>query len=335
MNSNIFWSLIMLLCFNKGMLVSQTAPESSEFRELDENSIINLYDAFGDEIDGLQWDFGFSCIINYKGRIILFDSGTNADIFRKNVETLNIDLRSVDFVIASHAHFDHINGFDHLLKINPDVKIYFPFDPFWGSSFPFNISGQEPAVVDSLDDRMKYFSGNHERFIFEQSGRFWNANIQFVREHIEIEPGVKLVATKSPYMGYFSKYPDLEKKDNSISAMSDADNTSFIPLMEISLSLATDDGEVIVVGCSHSTVERIIIETRKYTGNDISLVYGGYHLLPYKRDVLEGLANRMMNEYGVKSVAPAHCTGHLAFRVFKKVFGHNYLFAGLGEKLKF
>ncbi len=29
----------------------------------------------------------------------------------------------------------------------------------------------------------------------------------------------------------------------------------------------------------------------------------------------------MREEYGVESVAPAHCTGHLGFEIFKKVFG--------------
>ncbi len=58
-------------------------------------------------------DFGFSCIIKYKGKTILFDSGSNADTFEQNVLTLGVDLSKVDIAIASHSHFDHINGFDY------------------------------------------------------------------------------------------------------------------------------------------------------------------------------------------------------------------------------
>jgi 7,8-dihydropterin-6-yl-methyl-4-(beta-D-ribofuranosyl)aminobenzene 5'-phosphate synthase len=311
-------------------------PSESAYRIIEENTIINLYDAFGEEKEGLEWDFGFSCILKYKGKTILFDSGTNADIFRNNVERLDIDLTSIDYVIASHSHFDHINGFDHLLEVNPDVKIYFPFDPFWGANIPFDISGQESSAVDSLEERMKYFHGDYNAFRFNQSGRFWKANIEFVKKNTEIEPGVKLITTSSPYMGYFSKYPNLGIDDSGIEFNDNkSDNATFIPLQEISLSLETGEGEVIVVGCSHSTVEKIIIETKTFTKNDISLVYGGYHLLPYKRDVLESLAKRMKNELMVKRVAPTHCTGHLAFRVLKQTFGENYIFAGLGETIEF
>ena len=54
----------------------------------------------------------------------------------------------------------------------------------------------------------------------------------------------------------------------------------------------------------------------------------------YQRgESIEGLAKRMREQYGVEAVAPAHCTGHLAFSVFRKVFGDQYRFFGLGETL--
>jgi len=95
------------------------------YTEIQNNTVISLYDAFGENKKGMEKDFGFSCILKYNGKTILFDSGTNADIFKKNIEALNIDLSQIDFAVASHAHFDHINGFDYLLKVNPNVKIYF------------------------------------------------------------------------------------------------------------------------------------------------------------------------------------------------------------------
>ena len=101
----------------------EDADFQKTFTKIKDNTIINLYDAFGEDNKQMEKDFGFSCILKYNGKTILFDAGSNADIFRKNVEVLKIDLTQVDFAIASHAHFDHINGFDYLLKVNPDVKI--------------------------------------------------------------------------------------------------------------------------------------------------------------------------------------------------------------------
>lgn len=103
---------------------------------------------------------------------------------------------------------------------------------------------------------------------------------------------------------------------------------------ELSLSLATEKGEIIISGCSHSTIETIIKETKKVRQGKIHLVTGGFHLIPYSRDYIEKLAQRMHNEYGVESVAPTHCTGHLGFSLLKKEFGVNDRFFGLGETLK-
>jgi 7,8-dihydropterin-6-yl-methyl-4-(beta-D-ribofuranosyl)aminobenzene 5'-phosphate synthase len=70
------------------------------------------------ESTSLVKDFGFSAILKYNGKIILFDSGSNANIFKQNVTTLGIDLKQVDIAVASHSHFDHISGFDYLIEVN-------------------------------------------------------------------------------------------------------------------------------------------------------------------------------------------------------------------------
>src|SRR5918997_1187480 len=90
--------------------------------------LTNAYDAFGKNIKGLKLDFGFSTVIEYKGKTILFDAGTDARVFESNLKALKIDLRRVDIAIVSHGHYDHTGGFDYLLSINPKVKIYLPND---------------------------------------------------------------------------------------------------------------------------------------------------------------------------------------------------------------
>lgn len=301
--------------------------------QIREGTITNLYDAFGKN-DSLTQDFGFSCILKYQGKTILFDAGSNADIFKNNVEKLGFDLRTVDIAIVSHGHFDHINGMDYLLDVNPKVKIYMPNDFFWGANAPFDATGQEPSVVDSLPEYMRYFGGGPTKFAIKQSGRFWKADVEYVKESKEIMPGMSLVATNSPYMGYFISYPgksfvqgQFEQKDNA--------HYRYTNLPEISLSLSTGEGEALIVGCSHSGVENIIRDTKNFTKKPIGLVYGGFHLLPFDREQLNRLSHLLKDELGVVKVAPAHCTGHLAFRILKTLYGENYLFAGLGETISF
>ena len=69
-----------------------------------ENTIINLYDAFGDESREALTDWGFSALINYNGKLILFDGGSSSDILKNNSIALGIDLSKVEIdVIKLHS----------------------------------------------------------------------------------------------------------------------------------------------------------------------------------------------------------------------------------------
>jgi 7,8-dihydropterin-6-yl-methyl-4-(beta-D-ribofuranosyl)aminobenzene 5'-phosphate synthase len=82
-------------------------------------------------------------------------------------------------------------------------------------------------------------------------------------------------------------------------------------------------------------VDVITREAKTHLGREIRLVMGGFHLLPYGAAEIGEIVRRMRGELGVKSVAPAHCTGHLGFELFQKAYGEHYLFAGLGSSIPF
>jgi 7,8-dihydropterin-6-yl-methyl-4-(beta-D-ribofuranosyl)aminobenzene 5'-phosphate synthase len=103
---------------------------------------------------------------------------------------------------------------------------------------------------------------------------------------------------------------------------------------ELSAAFSTSKGTVLVVGCSHSSVE-VILDSAKQAGlGKIHLLTGGFHLLPYDRDYLGKLATRLDKEYEVDTIAPCHCTGHLAFSVLKEAYGERYRFFGLGSRIE-
>src|SRR5262245_20198417 len=86
-----------------------------------------VYDAFGPPSD-LKKDWGFSALVEYGGKRILFDTGNNAGIFEYNVKKLGIDLTRLDAVVISHRHGDHTSGLSYLLEVNSRVKIYVPLE---------------------------------------------------------------------------------------------------------------------------------------------------------------------------------------------------------------
>jgi 7,8-dihydropterin-6-yl-methyl-4-(beta-D-ribofuranosyl)aminobenzene 5'-phosphate synthase len=327
-NRNTRWLIAAFACLALAGCTNGPGPG----REPEEGTITNLYDAFGRD-SLLTKDFGFSCLIRYRGKTILFDAGSNADVFKTNTDMLGIDLRSVDLVVVSHPHFDHINGLDYLLRLNPDVRIFFPSDIFWGAPVPYDATGQEPGVRDSLPRHMQYFEGGPTTFTIQQSGRFWNAHVEHVKESAEIAPGLTLIATRSDYLGYFSCYPGRSFVPGQFAETEEDCRRTGLP--ELSLTLATDKGDVLIVGCSHTGVERIIAAAKKVTQNPVELVYGGFHMLPFDRDQTLALVEEIRTNLQVHRVAPAHCTGHLAFKLLRDKFGEDYVYAGLGEVVRY
>lgn len=288
-------------------------------------TLTNAYDAFGKSIPGLTQDFGLSTVVEYHGKTILFDSGTNARTFAANLKTLKIDPRKIDIAIISHGHYDHVGGMDALLDVNPDVKIYAPADFFsLGAPIKFPFAEPEPGVANALSKDEKYFRGDSTitGMVTVPTGRFWKSNIEYVTTAKEILPGVTLIPTTSSLMGTFIKYPPAGDE-----------HPQFIGMPELSVAFATDQGDVLISGCAHSSIEKIVQETLRIRKTKIRLVAGGFHLIPYGANDIEALARRMHDEYGIESVAPAHCTGHTAFVIFRRIFGRNYRFFGLGETL--
>lgn len=78
----------------------------------------------------LQKDWGFSCLVEWRGERVLFDTGSAPEIFVHNARALGLDARTVHTVFLSHIHADHIGGLPGFLKMNPQVTIWVP------ASFP-------------------------------------------------------------------------------------------------------------------------------------------------------------------------------------------------------
>ncbi|WP_416668781.1 MBL fold metallo-hydrolase [Egbenema bharatensis] len=290
-----------------------------------QSRITNIYDAFSDRSD-LSEDWGYSALVEYNGKRILFDAGNNADVFKQNVERLGLDLRTIDFAVLSHPHADHLSGFDYLVQVNPDVKLYLPDDiHVLGAprDFPFGVP--EPDAAEALPPEQRYFGSTDPQRYVVPSGRFYGAtNVEYLNDDLEVAPGIQIIATRSPYLGGFNGYPPNSPEAPALNG-----------LPELSLALDTPEGEVLVVGCSHTGVENLIEETQTVTGRQVDTVIGGFHLFPYDRAYITALIDKVKNDLGVRLVAPAHCTGHLAFRLFKEAYQDQYVYSGLGSQLIF
>jgi len=262
-----------------------------------------LYDAFGNS-GNLKKDWGFSVLIEYSGKKILFDTGNDSKIFAANVKTMDIDLRDLDFVVISHRHGDHTTGLNHLLKVNPKVKIYVPAELFgaFGSTLPKGFY----KTVDTLPASMRYFDGMElEAF---SSGSPWpEANFASIDSKVELAPGIFVIPTVSKVTGT-------------------------LELRELTLAIDTPLGQVLVVGCSHPGVEEILAAASAGSSH-VFMLLGGLHLVKTPDAEIERLANALHDKWRIDRIAPGHCTGEPAFAKLKQVFGASYIYAGLGSNV--
>ena len=271
----------------------------------DRAEITVLYDAFG-KTSTMKKDWGFAAFIEYGGKRILFDTGNDAEIFAHNVDAKGIDLTDLDFVVVSHRHGDHTSGLNHLMTVNPDVPIYVPKENFgvFGAALPGTFYQRD----ESLPSEMRYFDGDPPETL--RFGSAWpKGNFNWVTETAEIAPELHLILLKGSWG------VDLD-------------------VMEISLAIDTADGIVLVVGCSHPTIEKILEAAAAVIDKPIHLVLGGLHLLPAAADEISRIATALRDEWHVAWLAPVHCTGEPAFAILQESFGDRYVYAGLGTTLE-
>lgn len=262
-----------------------------------------LYDAFG-KPSALKRGWGYSALVEYGGKRILFDTGGNLDDFTFNANALGVDLARLDFVVLTHRHGDHTSGLHQVLKVNPSVKVYTPVE---GANFD---TPTPPALVNLIKRRveaapedMHYFEGKYPERL--ASGSPWpGANFIQIRTPTEVAPGFWLFTVQS-------------------------DTPGTREMNEVSMAIKMPQGLALMVGCSHPGIEKILdvaskIDSRIYT------VFGGFHLVDIPDAEVSSMVTRFRDKWKLERAAAGHCTGEFAFSEFNRIFGPKLDHAGVG-----
>ncbi len=76
--------------------------------------------------DEFETGWGFSVLFETPGHTVLFDTGGDGEALLTNMRRLGKDPADVEAVVFSHAHRDHVGGFDALLDLGLRPTVYVP-----------------------------------------------------------------------------------------------------------------------------------------------------------------------------------------------------------------
>jgi 7,8-dihydropterin-6-yl-methyl-4-(beta-D-ribofuranosyl)aminobenzene 5'-phosphate synthase len=101
------------------------------------------------------------------------------------------------------------------------------------------------------------------------------------------------------------------------------------PIREQALLLQTQKGVIIITGCAHPGIVKIIQQAKAVLPEDVLLVMGGFHLMNDREETILDVVSQF-RALGVRYVAASHCTGDLARQIFAREYQQQYLPVGVG-----
>lgn len=232
---------------------------------------------------------GLSFFIKEEDKAILFDAGYS-DAFIKNANVMNISLNNLDYVVISHGHMDHTWGLFYLAKFYTEAEI---------EKIEFkkpNLIAHPWAFYPKIDNHY-----NEIGTIISVDTLARNFNTRLSKEPIWL-------TNKLVFLGEIERSNDFENK-NSIGKVLCGENprADFL-LDDTAMVYTSDDGLVVITGCSHAGICNIIEYAKKVCSDSrIIDVIGGFHLLEPSTEVMRKTCD-YIRKNKVKILHACHCT---------------------------
>ena len=101
-------------------------------------------------------------------------------------------------------------------------------------------------------------------------------------------------------------------------------------IKEQGLVLRTEKGLVIITGCAHPGIVKMVKTAKDFFNEPVLLVMGGFHLQWADKEKIENII-KAFEDINVKYAGPCHCTGEKARSFFAKHFTDHYVNVGVGR----
>jgi 7,8-dihydropterin-6-yl-methyl-4-(beta-D-ribofuranosyl)aminobenzene 5'-phosphate synthase len=101
-------------------------------------------------------------------------------------------------------------------------------------------------------------------------------------------------------------------------------------IKEQSLVLDLGVGLILITACAHPRIVNIVDLVKNQFKKDLYLALGGFHLVGFDKNDIKEIVDSLKND-GLRKVAPCHCTGEDAKKIFSQTFGDNFIHTGVGK----
>ncbi|HOP41674.1 MAG TPA: MBL fold metallo-hydrolase [Geobacteraceae bacterium] len=99
---------------------------------------------------------------------------------------------------------------------------------------------------------------------------------------------------------------------------------------EQSLVINTDKGLIVITGCAHPGIVTMVKKARDMVDDQVLLVLGGFHLSGESAHEMKNIISAL-RKLDVRMLAPCHCTGSSAKKLFQQEWRRDYLDVGVGR----
>ena len=247
---------------------------------------------------------------------ILFDTGGTPKTFMYNMEMLGVDPLSINQVVISHGHPDHMGGIKTLMELRkgaPCPIVIHP-DTFSARSVVSPHGFLFPHITSALPSREEC----------EAAG----ARFVVVDEPIKVGPGAMTT-------GGIPWYDDVPFEPAPITIYHTKNNKFVLDKTPDEMGLCINlkgKGLVVISGCAHNGIINTIKRCQEVSGvQEVYAVIGGFHLgFPEVPRDMTAKTIEKLREIAPKVIIPQHCTGFRATAEIMNAFPEEYVQSSAG-----
>ena len=268
-------------------------------------------------------DAGFAALVDVfyddsSNTRLLFDTAGATPALMHNLGLSKIDSSSIDMIILSHGHWDHVGSLMDVIS-------------WTGKRTPvlYHPHALAPKILTSDDGKehdigiKKYFSPD------------------------ELKNSTEVIESTEPYSigegiwttGEVPRTNDFEKLTGNLTkihTIKDGKKTPDELEDDLSLIFQLKDGSVVILaGCCHSGIVNTMNHATTITGtSSIVAVAGGLHLHDASKERLAKTIDHLKG-FPLKTLAPCHCTGLRGQAALMYAFEDTFKEIGVSSTLKF